>query len=311
MGAALAIKQGAKSSNKLAKKVAGEMTKEQLKDFAVKETFTLKDALKLMEERPEDDGETSESDADEINDGICPACDGTGEGQYEDTKCRSCGGSGVEKDSDNGDAEDAADHRYQQQRDDGLGEGLGSNLANRFKAAYHNTRMHSALDTAGRAHAKGDVATADSAVAAAREHGDRALHNTFQRGGTLDRSGMSASAQEARKAGLEKKYGSENEELTPKQKRAHEYNMDSAQRDMDAREQQGEDMSNATIDPNTYEIVKGKKTNESITFKEFLLTEASKKPLKKASKSVYRRDYLKTKNKPYRKYDAAEHEAGK
>lgn len=42
-----------------------------------------------------------------------------------------------------------------------------------------------------------------------------------------------------------------------------------------------------------------------------LLNEATKKPLKKASKGVYRRDYLKTKNKPYRKYDATEHEAEK
>lgn len=28
-----------------------------------------------------------------------------------------------------------------------------------------------------------------------------------------------------------------------------------------------------------------------------------KKPLKAAAKSVYHRDYMKTKNKPYRKYD--------
>ena len=31
---------------------------------------------------------------------------------------------------------------------------------------------------------------------------------------------------------------------------------------------------------------------------------AKKKPLKKAAKAVYHRDYVKTKNKPYRKYDA-------
>ena len=33
------------------------------------------------------------------------------------------------------------------------------------------------------------------------------------------------------------------------------------------------------------------------------LDEAKKKPLKKAAKSVYHRDYMKTRNKPYRKYD--------
>lgn len=33
---------------------------------------------------------------------------------------------------------------------------------------------------------------------------------------------------------------------------------------------------------------------------------AKKKPLKKAAKAVYHRDYMKTRNKPYRKYDAQE-----
>lgn len=33
---------------------------------------------------------------------------------------------------------------------------------------------------------------------------------------------------------------------------------------------------------------------------------AKKKPLKKAAKSVYHRDYVRTKNKPYRKYDPSE-----
>jgi hypothetical protein len=37
------------------------------------------------------------------------------------------------------------------------------------------------------------------------------------------------------------------------------------------------------------------------------LTEAKKAPLKKAARSVYHRDYLKTKNKPYRKYDPRKH----
>jgi hypothetical protein len=40
------------------------------------------------------------------------------------------------------------------------------------------------------------------------------------------------------------------------------------------------------------------------------LEEADKKKpsLKKAAKSVYHRDYVKTKNKPYRKYDKEEHQ---
>ena len=43
-----------------------------------------------------------------------------------------------------------------------------------------------------------------------------------------------------------------------------------------------------------------------------LLEEAAKKtPLKVAAKSVYRRDYLKTKNKPYRKYDEEEYKRDK
>lgn len=33
------------------------------------------------------------------------------------------------------------------------------------------------------------------------------------------------------------------------------------------------------------------------------IIEEKKMPLKKAARSVYHRDYLKTKNKPYRKYD--------
>jgi hypothetical protein len=49
MGAALAIKRGAKSTNKTAKKLASEMSEEQLKDFAKKESFTLKDFLVLCE----------------------------------------------------------------------------------------------------------------------------------------------------------------------------------------------------------------------------------------------------------------------
>lgn len=42
--------------------------------------------------------------------------------------------------------------------------------------------------------------------------------------------------------------------------------------------------------------------------KEMMQLEEAKKPsLKKAAKSVYHRDYMKTKNKPYRKYDPRKH----
>lgn len=48
-----------------------------------------------------------------------------------------------------------------------------------------------------------------------------------------------------------------------------------------------------------------------VLLKEMWLMEADKKPLKKAAKSVYHRDYIKTKNKPYRKYDKRKHESEK
>lgn len=51
----------------------------------------------------------------------------------------------------------------------------------------------------------------------------------------------------------------------------------------------------------------------SISDEQEVLSEAEKKkkPLKKAAASVYHRDYMKTKNKPYRKYDAAEYQREK
>jgi len=47
------------------------------------------------------------------------------------------------------------------------------------------------------------------------------------------------------------------DKLTPQQK-AHEYNLDAAQKEMDRRHEQGEDMSGAKIDKKTYKIVKPK-----------------------------------------------------
>lgn len=40
---------------------------------------------------------------------------------------------------------------------------------------------------------------------------------------------------------------------------------------------------------------------------ELFVIEAKKPTLKRAARSVYHRDYMKTKNKPYRKYDAQKH----
>lgn len=44
---------------------------------------------------------------------------------------------------------------------------------------------------------------------------------------------------------------------------------------------------------------------------EMLMVEEKKPSLKKAARSVYHRDYVKTKNKPYRKYDPAEYKKEK
>ena len=52
------------------------------------------------------------------------------------------------------------------------------------------------------------------------------------------------------------------DKLTPQQK-AHEYNLDAAQKEMDRRHAQGEDMTGAKIDKKTYKIVKPKKKDVS------------------------------------------------
>ena len=59
------------------------------------------------------------------------------------------------------------------------------------------------------------------------------------------------------------------DKLTPQQK-AHEYNLDSAQREMDRRHAEGEDMTGAKIDNKTYKIVKPKQQGvaEKYTAKE-------------------------------------------
>lgn len=56
-----------------------------------------------------------------------------------------------------------------------------------------------------------------------------------------------------------------------KQSQAHEYNLDAAQREMDRREAEGEDMSGARIDPKTYEIIKPKKNVDESQLNEYLV----------------------------------------
>jgi hypothetical protein len=47
-------------------------------------------------------------------------------------------------------------------------------------------------------------------------------------------------------------------------KKAHEYNMDVAQREIDRRDAEGEDMTGAKIDPKTYKIIKPKRVKEEV-----------------------------------------------
>ena len=56
------------------------------------------------------------------------------------------------------------------------------------------------------------------------------------------------------------------ENMTAHQKRAHEYNLDAAQREIDRRHAEGEDMTGAKIHNKTYEIIKPKKQGVSEAF---------------------------------------------
>ena len=93
-----------------------------------------------------------------------------------------------------------------------------------------------------------------SAVAKSYDHEDEVhkLHKQVnKRDANMDRA-----------AGKLKKYMSKGvaegwDKLTPQQQ-AHEYNLDAAQREMDRRHAQGEDMKGAKIDKKTYKIVKPK-----------------------------------------------------
>jgi len=59
-------------------------------------------------------------------------------------------------------------------------------------------------------------------------------------------------------AGAEKYMEESQKTMSAQQRKAHEHNMDAAQREMDRREAEGEDMTGARIDPKTYEIIKSK-----------------------------------------------------
>lgn len=52
--------------------------------------------LMARNDEPEDDEAAVFEEAEEDDD-ICIHCNGSGEGQYDGTRCRSCGGSGVER----------------------------------------------------------------------------------------------------------------------------------------------------------------------------------------------------------------------
>ena len=54
-----------------------------------------------------------------MNDDLCPQCAGTGEGQWSDSICHACHGSGVERDESN--REDwEAERAYQRDEDERL-----------------------------------------------------------------------------------------------------------------------------------------------------------------------------------------------
>lgn len=196
--------------------------KDQLKDYAMKETFTLKDALKLFER---DEDEREEQDADESSYGRYVA------------SCKAAKRPFCTRSQFNDDVADGYDWEAEDEE---------------FRTSQQRG------------------ADADEQWALSQGAKNRGLKTSQQRGADADE-------QWALSHRGRKQYPQTNESVAPKNKKEHAYNMDAAQRQMDAREQQGEDMSNATIDPDTYEIIKNKKTNES--FKDFLLSEVSKSTL--------------------------------
>ena len=72
----------------------------------------------------------------------------------------------------------------------------------------------------------------------------------------LARQGM---AQQVKKAKTNEDNEQDVAEGSTSQQKAHEYNLDAAQKEMDSRHAEGEDMTGAKIDKKTYQIVKPKK----------------------------------------------------
>jgi hypothetical protein len=80
------------------------------------------------------------------------------------------------------------------------------------------------------------------------------------------------------------------EQIDEVSKKEHEYNMDAAQREMDRREAQGEDMTGAKIHPKTYEIIKPKKAlKEEMSDAQMAKRERIVKSMKKKSATFEKR----------------------
>ena len=57
-------------------------------------------AARDFESEPEDDFDDETGDDEE---GVCPSCNGSGEGGFDGTTCSTCGGSGTDSCDDDGD----------------------------------------------------------------------------------------------------------------------------------------------------------------------------------------------------------------
>ena len=181
----------------------------------------------LFDEEPEEDEEEIEDD------GFCTACDGTGEGQYDGAACSSCGGKGFIRGTNDDDFNepDAFDTGY----DDGYFEESDSE-SSIIHSADGNDYFPSGSDS--------------SAVTRTGPSGSRYGDNPEQKG-------MSIVAEVHKE--LVYNYRSFLNESAKKQKESREQNLDAAQREMDSREAEGEDMSEYEIDKTTYKIKKKSK----------------------------------------------------
>jgi hypothetical protein len=89
-------------------------------------------------------------------------------------------------------------------------------------------------------------------------------------------------------------------------KKAHEYNMDVAQREIDRRDAEGEDMTGAKIDSKTYKIIKPKRVKEEVEQIDEISKKAKKQYIDKAVHDLTTRAYkhgFKTAG-PYKRHDS-------